>query len=122
MDPHASSAFATHQAAHVASVLDRTTLSPLPLPFPRSPSGRPLLAELATLSRENSSMSTAGGPANGHGTQPLSVSPQLSESLMQQHLLHESGLGGALHQRHQAAHDDAADGSGSNSDGPPEFF
>ena len=67
-------------------------------------------------------MSTAGGPANGHGTQPLSVSPQLSESLLQQHLLHESGLGGALHQRHQAAHDDAADGSGSNSDGPPEFF
>jgi len=67
-------------------------------------------------------MSAAGAPANGQSAQPLSVSPQLSESLLQQHLLHESGLGGALHHRHHAAHEDAAGGSSSNSDGPPEFF
>jgi hypothetical protein len=77
---------------------------------------------MATLSRENSTMSAAGAPANGQGAQPLSVSPQLSESLLQQHLLHESGLGGALHHRQHGAHDDAGGGSGSNSDGPPEFF
>lgn len=67
-------------------------------------------------------MSAAGAPANGQSAQPLSVSSQLSESLLQQHLLHESGLGGALHHRHHAAHEDAAGGSSSNSDGPPEFF
>lgn len=96
---------------------------PPPLRLHRSPSGRPLLAELATLSRENSSMSAAGATAHGPGTQPLSVSPQLSESLLQQHLLQESALGGALHHRHHpAAPDDAAGGSGSGSEGPPEFF